>query len=365
MALKSGSLGTLLQGVSQQPDRVRLDGQVTEQVNLISDVTLGLSTRPSTYEGATLDRATRGHKYQDITYDGVDYVIGYKTGDLQMWALDGTRQNIQFRNGGSLDYIGHDMQFHVVDRKIVMVDRNRVTRKNETVYGTPWYVALFHALGGQFLKTYTVQASFSNGTVINAEYTAPDGTSTGDAAKTTSEYIIRRLVERLLADPNLPAGTSVIRSYDVGCIYHPTLQIRIRVSDGEGGEILRAVSDTVNDVADLPRTAPNGMIVKVVASDADEDDYWLKFAAKDTTDENGSAGFGTEGTWVEWYNPNQPRLFDLDTMPHVLVQDSGTFYLSMGLGLAVRLVTTTAHRGRPSSTSRSAIWKASRGDWHC
>lgn len=330
MALKSGSLGTLLQGVSQQPDRVRLEGQVTEQVNLISDVTLGLSTRPATNEGPTLDMATSEHKYQDISYDGVDYILGYKSNDLQMWALDGTRQSIQLRNGGSLNYIGPEMQFHVVDRKIVMVNRNLVTRKSETVDGNPWYAALFHALGGQFLKTYAVEVRFSNGVVIEAEYVAPDGTTAGDAGETTSEYILEQLVFGLLADPNLPAGTVITRSFDVGLIYHPTLQIRIVVSDGEGGEILRAVSDTVKDVADLPRFAPNGMVVKVVTSEADEDDYWLKFEAKDTILEDGSAGFGIEGTWVEWYDPNQQRLFDLDTMPHVLVADGGTFYLEHG-----------------------------------
>lgn len=345
MALKSGSLGTLLQGVSQQPDRVRLDGQVTEQVNLISDVTLGLSTRPATDEGATLARATSGHKYQDISYDGVDYILGYKSGDLQMWALDGTRQNIQFRNGGSPNYIGQDMQFHVVDHKIVMVNRTCVTRKSTTVDGNSWYAALFHALGGQFLKTYTVQARFSNGAIINASYTAPDGTSAGDAGETTSEYIVGQLVAGLLSDPNLPVGTVITRSFDVGRIYHPSLQIRIVVSDGGGGEILRAVSDTVKDVADLPRFAPNGMIVKVVTSDADEDDYWLKFDAKDTIPENGSAGFGNEGTWVEWYDPNQQRLFNLNTMPHVLVAENGTFYLEHGPWL-----------GRQVGDDESAPW---------
>ena len=345
MALKSGSLGTLLQGVSQQPDRVRLDGQVTEQVNLISDVTLGLSTRPATEEGSTLDLATSGHKYQDISYDGVDYIIGYKSGDLQMWALDGTRQNIQFRNGGSSDYLGPDMQFHVVDRKIVMVNRDMATSKSETVAGTPWYAALFHALGGQFLKTYAVKLRFSDGTVVNADYVAPDGAAAGDAGKTTSEYIIRQLVDGLRDAPNLPAETVITRAFDVGLIYHPTLQIRIGVSDGEGGEILRAVSDTVKDVADLPRFAPNGVVVKVVTSDADEDDYWLKFAAKDTTVENGSDGFGNEGTWVEWYDPNQQRLFNLNTMPHVLVAESGTFYLEHGPWL-----------GRPVGDDDSAPW---------
>lgn len=327
MALKSGSLGTLLQGVSQQPDRVRLDGQVSEQVNLISDVTLGLSTRPATVEGPQLDMATTEHSYQNIRFDGVDYIIGYKSGDLQIWAVDGTRQNVQFRNGATPSYIGNEMQFHVVDDKIVTVNRNRVVRKSAFIEGRAWYVALFHALGGQFLKTYAVQLNFSDGTVINAEYQAPDGTTTGDAEKTSSEYIIGELVSTLQADPNLPTGTVISRQFDVALVFHPTLQIRIGVSDGEGGEILRGVSDSVKKVEDLPRFAPNGTVVKVVTSEADEDDFWLKFVTKGTTSEDGAAGFGSEGVWQEWYDPEEQRHFDLSTMPHVVVPENGEFFV--------------------------------------
>ena len=254
-----------------------------------------------------------------------------------MWALDGTRQNIQTRNGGSRSYIGKDMQFHVVDKQIVLVNRDATTRKSAVIDGNPWYAALFHALGGQFLKTYSVYLLFSNGVRVNAEYTAPDGDTLGDARKTASEYIVKELVAGLLANPNLPAGTVITRYLDVGLIYHPTMRIRIGVSDGEGGEILRAASDTVKSAEDLPRFAPNGLVLKVVTSDAEEDDYWLKFKAKEPMPENGSAGFGNEGTWVEWYDPNQQREFNLDTMPHVLVYEGGTFYLEHGpwLGRAV------------------------------
>ena len=43
-----GSLGTLLQGVSQQPVRQRLAGQVTEQTNMTSDPVRMLHRRPPT-----------------------------------------------------------------------------------------------------------------------------------------------------------------------------------------------------------------------------------------------------------------------------------------------------------------------------
>ena len=48
-----GSLGTLLQGVSQQPVRQRLAGQVTEQINMTSDVVRMLHRRaPTQYLGS-------------------------------------------------------------------------------------------------------------------------------------------------------------------------------------------------------------------------------------------------------------------------------------------------------------------------
>lgn len=330
MALRSGSLGTLLQGVSQQPDRVRLDGQVTEQVNLISDVTLGLSTRPATNEGPTLDRATPEHTYQDISFKGKEYVIGYKSGDIQMWRLNGDRQNIQYRNGGTPNYIGNDMQFHVVEGKIILLNRDRTVLKSTAVTGRDWYVAIFHALGGQFLKTYEVKLEFADGTTVSAQYTTPDGQSAGDAAKSASDFIISELVGVLLADPNLPVGTTVERQFDVAKVFHPTLEVRISVADGEGGEILRGASSIVKDVGDLPRFAPNGTIVKVVSSKAEEDDFWLKFDAENVIPEDGDAGFGQAGTWIEWYDPEEEREFNLGTMPHVIVEENGTFYMEQG-----------------------------------
>ena len=330
MALRSGSLGTLLQGVSQQPDRVRLEGQVTEQVNMISDVTLGLSTRPATIEGPVLANANSGHTFRDVRFNSTDYLIGYSDGDLRAWVVGGEEVPVQNRRGASSNYIGNDMQFHVVNDKIVLLNREVSVVKSDNISGRPGYSAMFHALGGQFLKTYEVNLTYENGAVVTATYTAPDGTDDGDAERTASEYIVQRLVNSLNSSSRLPSGTVVTRVFDVAHVFHPTQRIRITVSDGESGEILRAVSDTVKKVEDLPRFAPNGTTVKVETSDADEDDFWLKFDAKDVEVEDGSAGFGTEGTWVEWFNPEEPREFDLSTMPHVLVLEDGVFYMEHG-----------------------------------
>ena len=48
MALINTSLANLVQGVSQQPDTLRFDGQCEEQLNALSSVSDGLKKRPNT-----------------------------------------------------------------------------------------------------------------------------------------------------------------------------------------------------------------------------------------------------------------------------------------------------------------------------
>ena len=93
MPLINTSLPNLIQGVSQQPDAVRYDGQCEEQENALSSVVDGLQKRPATefiHNSTTgLDplidgtvpantmfhvyRRTAGEKYI-ITHDGSIYV---------------------------------------------------------------------------------------------------------------------------------------------------------------------------------------------------------------------------------------------------------------------------------------------------
>ena len=54
MPLINTSVPNLIQGVSQQPDATRFDGQCEEQVNALSSVAEGLKKRPNTRHIAKL-----------------------------------------------------------------------------------------------------------------------------------------------------------------------------------------------------------------------------------------------------------------------------------------------------------------------
>jgi hypothetical protein len=271
--------------------------------------------------------------YHDIKYAGTDYILGFEAGAMYMWKLTGEQVTLTQETTGvtfPFDYIGTDMRMHVVDNKIVLLNREVTVEKSNALYLPGWRGALFHAVGGQFLKTYAVNLKWSDGAVVNVSYSTPDGTGASDGTKTSSEWIVTKLYDAVLAAPNLPSGTFVTRAYDVVSVNHPTQTITVGVSDGEGGEILRGVSSSVKDITDLPRYAPNGTIVRVATSKADEDDYWLKFKADGVTAENGTAGFGTEGIWFESHDHYEPTGFELHTMPHTLVPEGAGFKLTKG-----------------------------------
>ena len=78
------------------------------------------------------------------------------------------------------------------------------------------------------------------------------------------------------------------------------------------GELLNVVAGKVNDAGDLPTQCKHGMIVEVVNSTADEDNYFVKF--------EGNNGKDGEGSWTECAKPGRAIRFNRATMPVVLIR---------------------------------------------
>ena len=79
-------------------------------------------------------------------------------------------------------------------------------------------------------------------------------------------------------------------------------------------ELLNVFTDSIEDVADLPRQCKHGYVVRVANSAADEDDYYLKFFGNNNRD--------GEGVWEECPEPGRKIEFDKATMPIQMVRES-------------------------------------------
>ena len=84
-------------------------------------------------------------------------------------------------------------------------------------------------------------------------------------------------------------------------------------------ELLRVLTNEIQDVADLPRQCKEGYVVKVRNSANDEDDYYVKFLAN-----NKISG---EGVWEECAKPGRAIKFDKSTMPIQLVRTNPTTFI--------------------------------------
>tara|TARA_B100001057_G_scaffold380490_1_gene386186 strand:+ start:880 stop:3852 length:2973 start_codon:yes stop_codon:yes gene_type:complete len=78
------------------------------------------------------------------------------------------------------------------------------------------------------------------------------------------------------------------------------------------GQLLNVVASKVNDVGDLPTQCKHGMVVEVVNSTAEEDNYYVKFFGNNDKD--------GEGTWEECAKPGRKIRLKRSTMPVLLIR---------------------------------------------
>jgi len=90
------------------------------------------------------------------------------------------------------------------------------------------------------------------------------------------------------------------------------------------GDLLNVLTDSIKDIADLPKQCKHGYVVKVANSDAEEDDYYVKFFGKKKADGSYLDG---EGIWEECAKPGTQIAYDPATMPIQLIREgsNGTF----------------------------------------
>lgn len=202
MSTYEAAYKSLLQGVSQQLPEERLPGQLTSQVNMVSDPVTNLRRRPGVLfrKSWAWDSADYEHSlgwFTDIAGSRVHILLNTNTGNIRIL-------NENFVEEASLDagpyLINTDptrIRATSVGNEFFLcnVDKAPVVR-----YGTtdqnPANSGFFYVVSGAFSKGYDVNIVHGDGT-LTASYTTPSGTGSGDAALATPEYIAEQLYNQL------------------------------------------------------------------------------------------------------------------------------------------------------------------------
>ena len=202
MSTYEAAYKSLLQGVSQQLPEERLPGQLTAQVNMVSDPVTNLRRRPGvvfrkSWAWASADYEHSLGWFTDIAGSRVNILLNTNTGNIRI--LDE-----QFNEEASLDGGAYLINADPTRIRASSVGNEfflcNVDKQPVVQYGTtdqnPANSGFFYIVSGAFSKGYSVGIVHGDGS-ITASYTTPSGTGSGDAALATPEYIAEQLYNQL------------------------------------------------------------------------------------------------------------------------------------------------------------------------
>lgn len=327
-----GSLKSLLQGVSQQPPRDRLAGQGTTQENMLSDPVSGLTRRPPTDLIGVLGPATDVRGWHTFSArDGSKFLAWFHDDDVQVFDLNADEYPVTVApvTVGYLSSSG-TMRCATDEEDVTLVANQAVIPAMDPAIPSYYNrgvtnAAIIQILGGAYGRTYRV---LRDGTQVGSHAT-PDGSVAAHAAQIDTAFIATALTTSLTA--GLGAGFTATRKEDV-ILITGNVPFTITVSDGAGNINMKAMNDSVPEVADLPRIAPHLYVARVAEKTDPEKDLWYKFIVETEAAVlvPSAVVFGNAGYWQECVAPGVPFKLNLTTMPHVLRYFDGDFTFEQG-----------------------------------
>jgi len=306
MALVSRTIPNLVQGISQQPEVLRLSSQATVQENGFSSVVEGLKKRPPTNYLAKLGTATPNNAYiHTINRDTTErYLVQLTSGSIKVYTTAGVEKTVVMQTGASnyltsSDPKGDFVAMTVADFTFIL-NKQTTTAMAGTTSTAKVEQAVYSVLQGVSGTTYSITI---------------DGSTFSFTSSNTNTQSIRDGVKSAI-------GTiSNITLTDLGnssfSIVKSTGTLSISASDGYGDDASQVIKDTVQNFVDLPSPAIDNMVVQITGDATNSfDDYYVQY------DSSGDV-------WQESVAPSTKTTLDNTTMPHVLIRTAdGNFRFS-------------------------------------
>ena len=307
----SQRIPNLLGGVSQQPDSLKLPGQVTQADNCLPDPTYGLLKRPGLKLVSSLAGATADGRWFSIFRDSQEKFIGQfaTNGTLRMWnALTGASATVNAVSAAATAYVNGvseaDFEMLQINDYNFILNRSKTVAALSTLSPTrdPEAIIVLRIAGYQ--TNYTI-------TLDGTDYTY----STPATGTVSIKSVVTGISNRLPGD-----YTKTISSNVIHITRTDNADFTIEAKGGLSAASVEAFKSSVRDVADLPGSCVTGMVLKIQnLENLNGDEYYVKFVV------NGTSTKGV-GSWEETVAPGITTTLDPDTMPHAIIRESnGTF----------------------------------------
>ena len=297
MALVSRTIPNLVQGVSQQPEVLRLNSQAGEQINGFSSVVEGLKKRPPTEYIAKLSSSSLGNAFiHTINRDlNERYIVVVSNGSIAVYDINGVSKTVVNQTSAT-NYLSSsnpksDFVCMTVADYTFIVNKNTTTAMGTATSPAKVEQAVYSVLQGVTNTKYSITI---DGTTYNFT-----------SSNTDSEAIRNGLVSAIGSISGITLTNIGNSSFS---IIKSSGTLTITASDGYGDDASQVVKDKVQNFSDLPVPAINNQIVQVTGdADSGFDDYYVKFIEADNL-------------WQETVAPNTKTSFDNTTMPHILIR---------------------------------------------
>lgn len=331
----TGSIKSIIHGVSTQSPRERIEGQCWEMTNFLPDPKDGVVRRPGCkYVGAgSFPDTGAAWGWREISLGGVDYKVGCSAGQIKVirqsdGVLLGTNQAA---SAAAYFAEGITAATSIGDYGVLA---SPVSPQVSNIAGEPTsapagkYFCLVEVKQGVYNGIYKVVRK-STGAAV-ATFTAPDGSAAAHGAQGQPAYIADQLKTQLTSSglfSSVVSNNAIIgiEAADAALIAD------LAVEDGAYNSRMRLVYDFWADTASLPTVAPDSLVVRIGNIDLSEGDFYMKFKQHGTL-AAGAYLTPRAGQWIECRAPGQHSGGSLvsTTMPRLLYVYNGTAFVGTG-----------------------------------
>ena len=334
MALITQAIPNLIGGVSQQSPAVRSSNQCEAMENAFPSAIEGLIKRPPSVKISevrkladnalvSLASESEGKPHMIIRDIAEKYICLIRPDEIHVYNLDGAQQTVYYDTGAK-DYLTGGTRDTI--KALTIADITFVTNTATSNSATVVAMAADTTTSinyDQIALVFIKQDNYARVTKITLLNSAGNNTvtytHTSPGNNNSSHNIGTTHVAATLA--GLINGSQNYTAVAVDGVIKITrnTNFTISVEDDFGGQGAGIIRDQVQRFEDLPPTAPNAHVVRVLgAPESGIDDYYVTFEA-----ENGTF---SKGIWRETVAPAIKYKFNYATMPHILIrQSNGTF----------------------------------------
>ncbi|ANS05737.1 tail tubular protein B [uncultured phage_Deep-GF0-KM16-C193] len=297
MPLIARTIPNLVQGISQQPEILRLSSQATEQINGFSSVVEGLKKRPPATYVAKLTGSSLANSYvHTINRDTSErYIVVLTNGTIAVYDITGTAKTVVSQTNATNYLSSSDPKSDFVC--VTVADYTYILNKTKTA-----------AMAATTSAAKIEQAVYSVLQGINStKYSVTvDATTYNFTSSNTNTESIR---DGLFSAMGTISGITLAKIGNSSfSIIKASGTLAVSASDGYGDDASQIVGDTVQNFSDLPAPAINNMVVEVTGDATTSfDNYFVKY------DE-------ANDVWDETVAPATKTTIDEDLMPHVLIR---------------------------------------------